>query len=411
MNVMRKINRIRYALAGLAIGAAVFAAAGFARADNFSVVSPTGGEVFEPGDAITIQWTETAPLGQAWTPPSVSIDLLRGGSAVQAIGSVSGGPGAAVTYLWGVPEGLSGSDFRIRVKKTATSETAESADFGINPERFTPLSFGPLDAESGQTSWRSGDSVTITWDPPEQAPGQGYEFHVTSANGLHSWLAATTADPESGSITFTVPDTITPGTYFIEVRNEGETPGSIAYCPSFTAQESCVRDTFMYPFLYRTGLTLTVSEDPGPYPDGTLIRESSSPEVWILKVLPNGRKFRRHVLTAQMADWYAHLGDFWSHVVVVADGALTPYEISSWIRLPVTSDANTWKIYEVNADMTKHWIECPSYDDCALAWFEHGGDEAGVYTVNGAELSAYANGPNVSVVSASGEDDEGVIEP
>jgi len=371
-----------------------------AQALDLAVLSPTAGQLFEAGDTVEIRWAETAPIGEVWVPATVSLSVLKGGATVLQLGSAVG-----ASFVWLLPQGLSGDDYQIKVTKVSSGETAVSAAFSINPERFTPKSFGEFSSASGKYRWKTGELTTITWEPM-QTFSTGLEFHVVATNGLRAWLGGTAPDSKIGTVTFSVPETIIPGTYYIEVRKSGAMSRPCLGTESGPDDGHCIPEPFRYEYLYRTEPILNVYTDPGLYPDGAVLREVSSPEVWIIKVLPNGRKFRRHVITPAMASWYGHWGDFWSSVRVVPNGTLQAYEPSAWIRLPLTSNKETWKIYEVNSDMTKHWIECPSYDDCTLAWFEHGGDEAGVYTINQTELAAYTTGANVFITTKEVEKDD-----
>jgi hypothetical protein len=385
------------------VAAAAFGIFQAAHALDLVVLSPTAGQLFASGDAVEIRWAEAAPIGQEWVPAPMSVSVLKGGATVLQLGASAAG---ATSWMWLVPAGLQGDDYQIRVVNTVTSETAVSAEFSINPHRFTPKSFGPFSQTTGRYRWKLGEAVTLTWEP---TPGwaQPLEFHVVATNGLRAWLAGTAASSAPGAATFTVPASIIPGTYYIEVREAGALPHP---CPDAAEEEDqghCIPEPFRYEYLYRTEPFLNVYTDPGPYPDGAVLREASSPHVWIIKVLPNGRQFKRHVITPAMASWYGHWGDFWSSVRVVPDGTMDDYTLSAWIRLPLTANRETWKIYEVNADMTKHWIRCPEYDDCPLAWFEHGGEEAGVYTVNTTELNAYTTSADVFITTREVEHDHG----
>jgi hypothetical protein len=124
------------------------------------------------------------------------------------------------------------------------------------------------------------------------------------------------------------------------------------------------------------------------YPEGSLLRGESSPDVWVIK----GR-FRRHILSERIFTFYPHLS--WASVIVVPDELVAQYRRSAWIRLPLTTDPMTWRVYEVNDDQTKHWITCADPDRCETTWRAHGGDPEGIYTVNEKELEWYLTGSNV----------------
>jgi hypothetical protein len=129
--------------------------------------------------------------------------------------------------------------------------------------------------------------------------------------------------------------------------------------------------------------------------DGILVREEDRVEVWLLKRTSSGKLFRRHVLSPRLADFYHHLQPFWENIHLFPRGALASVSRSAWIRLPLTEDPLTWRIFEVNDDGTKHWITCVDSDHCGSIWIAHGGDPDGIYTVNAAELASYVTGPNV----------------
>lgn len=124
------------------------------------------------------------------------------------------------------------------------------------------------------------------------------------------------------------------------------------------------------------------------YPDGSLIRASGRPEVWIVQ-----GGFRRHILSSRIFDFYGHLS--FSAVRDVPQEVVDQFRVSAWVRLFVTADPVTWRIYEVNADLSRHWITCADSNNCESVWRANGGDPAGVYTINGQEMNFYPEGAKV----------------
>lgn len=122
--------------------------------------------------------------------------------------------------------------------------------------------------------------------------------------------------------------------------------------------------------------------------DGDLLKASSSPDVWIVK----GR-FIRHIVSPRIFDFYKSLS--WENLKIVPDNLLAQFFKSAWVRLPLTQDPLTWRIYEINDDATKHWITCANQNNCAATWAAHGGNPQGVYTINNQEMGFYEDGAKV----------------
>ena len=113
--------------------------------------------------------------------------------------------------------------------------------------------------------------------------------------------------------------------------------------------------------------------------------------VYIVKLV-GSKSFIRHIVNGGVFDFYGHL----NFAAVKNVDSLSAYTMSAWVRLVMTTDPMTWRIYEVNDDASKHWITCsPDPDNCAAAWLAAGGDPDGVYTVNQAEMDFYTVGSSV----------------
>ena len=125
--------------------------------------------------------------------------------------------------------------------------------------------------------------------------------------------------------------------------------------------------------------------------DGDIIqcKSSSNPfAVYIVKVVGD-TKYIRHIVSLDIFNYYTHLK--WENLKQV--DSLTNYSLSGWVRVntgPNNTPGPTDKVYEINGDQTKHWINMT-----AEQFLTHGGSDAAIYTVNQGELDLYTTGPDV----------------
>jgi len=86
-------------------------------------------------------------------------------------------------------------------------------------------------------------------------------------------------------------------------------------------------------------------EDVVPdYPEGSLLRTKGDYKVYIIK-----GDYKRWIQTAEIFNNYGHLT--WDSIIDVDSSVLTKYQEAWMIRAD-----NDTKVYELNADATKHWI-------------------------------------------------------
>ena len=125
--------------------------------------------------------------------------------------------------------------------------------------------------------------------------------------------------------------------------------------------------------------------------DGDIIQCQSSDDqfaVYVVKIVGN-KKYIRHIVSLEIFNHYGHLK--WENLKQV--DSLSEYSLSGWVRVntgPNGTPAPTDKIYEINNDQTKHWINMTAEDFLA-----HGGSEAAVFSVNQGELGLYTTGVDV----------------
>jgi len=119
--------------------------------------------------------------------------------------------------------------------------------------------------------------------------------------------------------------------------------------------------------------------------DGDIIQcqNSSNPSaVYIVKIV-GATKYIRHIVSLEIFNHYKHLS--WDNLKQ-AD-SLDNYSLSSWVR--VSTDSNE-KVYEINSDQIRHWINMTADD-----FLTHGGSEPAIFNINQGELNLYTAGPDV----------------
>lgn len=127
--------------------------------------------------------------------------------------------------------------------------------------------------------------------------------------------------------------------------------------------------------------------------DGDIIQcqNSANPfAVYIVKEI-NGKKHIRHIVSLQIFNHYKHLK--WENLVQV--DSLDEFSLSGWARVNTGANGTAGpndKVYEINGDQTRHWI-----DMTAEEFIAHGGSEEAIYSVNQGELNLYKEGPAVKL--------------
>ncbi|MCK4891494.1 MAG: hypothetical protein KAS78_02380 [Candidatus Pacebacteria bacterium] len=125
--------------------------------------------------------------------------------------------------------------------------------------------------------------------------------------------------------------------------------------------------------------------------DGDIIQCASSSNpfaVYIVKTVGD-TKYIRHIVSLEIFDYYGHLK--WENLKQV--DSLSEYSLSGWARVntgPNGTPGPTDKVYEINGDQSKHWINMTAEDFLA-----HGGSAPAIYTVNQGEMDLYTTGPDV----------------
>ncbi|RLC36714.1 hypothetical protein DRH29_03970 [candidate division Kazan bacterium] len=128
--------------------------------------------------------------------------------------------------------------------------------------------------------------------------------------------------------------------------------------------------------------------------DGDIIQCETSDNpfaVYIVKIVGD-TKYIRHIVSVEIFNHYGHLK--WENLKQV--DSLDNYSLSSWVRVNTGSNgtaAPTDRVYEINGDQTKHWVNMT-----AEQFLSHGGSETAIYSVNQEELDLYVVGPDVMML-------------
>jgi hypothetical protein len=128
--------------------------------------------------------------------------------------------------------------------------------------------------------------------------------------------------------------------------------------------------------------------------DGDIIqcKNSANPfAVYIVKIV-NGKKYIRHIVSLEIFNYYQHLK--WENLIQVE--SLDGYSLSAWVRVNTGPNGQAGpndKVWEINGDQTKHWI-----DMTAEEFLLHGGSEEAIYSINQGELNLYKEGPAVKLM-------------
>lgn len=116
----------------------------------------------------------------------------------------------------------------------------------------------------------------------------------------------------------------------------------------------------------------------GSITNGSLIRAKGDHKVYIVK-----GGYKRHILDGRIFDFYGHLN--WANIIEVTSEVRDSYKDSYWARA-----AGDKKVYEINGDKTKHWLNMT-----AEQFIESGRRWDGVFIINNWERDFYGTGADV----------------
>jgi len=159
---------------------------------SITVSSPNGGETWDVGSSHAITWTTAGTVG------NVKIEYsTNNGSSWTIITSPTANDGS---YTWTVPNTVS-SQCKVKISEAATGIPLDASD-----NTFSIIS-GPtitVTSPNGGESWGIGSSHSIKWTTTGIVRNVKIEYTI---NNSASWTMITPYSPNTGSYTWTVPNT------------------------------------------------------------------------------------------------------------------------------------------------------------------------------------------------------------
>jgi hypothetical protein len=176
------------------------------------VLKPNGGETWEMGKPVTIQWT-----GGTSTVTHVRVELLKGSTTYRILADNEPNDG---TLPWTIPTDLvPGADYRIRVSSAINSALSDTSD---GP--FTLLITPQLRvvAPNGGERWSMGSVHNITW---EALGLSGSQVRIDLVRGGAVLLTVAESTENDGVYAWMLPDTLSVGSgYGIRISTTGASP-------------------------------------------------------------------------------------------------------------------------------------------------------------------------------------------
>jgi hypothetical protein len=172
---------------------------------SVTLIFPNGGESWNAGSTQVIRWSSVSLSGY------LRIELLRGGVSVKTISarrSVSSG-----SYNWAIPSTqATGSNYSIRITSTSRTSITDTsnASFTINGPSIT------VQSPNGGENWAPGSTQVIRWSV---AGVTGYVRIELIQGPTVVGTITTQTSASSGSYSWTVSSTQTPGPYSIRITS------------------------------------------------------------------------------------------------------------------------------------------------------------------------------------------------
>jgi len=169
----------------------------FTIASPIVVVSPDGGEVWQPGSRKAVQWSYTGNPGS-----TVKIEALRGETVVATIPSVPIGSGGIGFYNLTVPFSTPvGDNYRFRVTSTSNPAYTDTsnAPFIISADSGSSIT---LVSPTGGEIWTQGSTQFINWT---YAGNPGSTVKIEFLKGSTVLKTVTGISTSSGSVNVPVP--------------------------------------------------------------------------------------------------------------------------------------------------------------------------------------------------------------
>ncbi|HWP98791.1 MAG TPA: Ser-Thr-rich GPI-anchored membrane family protein [Syntrophomonadaceae bacterium] len=179
-------------------------------APTISMAAPAAGASFGAGQSLPISWTATGL-------DKVDIYLISLKPGITVATSVSASAGS---YSWTIPASIAPGSYKIQINGQGTTVGAVSGWFTIQAPSAPTISIA---APAAGASFGAGQNLPISWT----ATGlDKVDIYLISLKpGI---TVATSVSASAGSYTWTIPATITPGSYKIQINGQGTTVGAVS---------------------------------------------------------------------------------------------------------------------------------------------------------------------------------------
>ena len=178
------------------------------------VVSPNGGETFNAGQSVNIQWD----LGNLSNYQSFTISLLDYTYSSSSNSIMDWNlPISTVedkNYTITLPANISGSKYMIKVRLVTGAGAYEDPSnnyFGIGQAGGTATVPLAITSPNGGEQWIQGRGQTVTWQASSELANLNISIYLTNPSGVKSLIRAPLL-ASAGSFSWTVPSTVTPST-------------------------------------------------------------------------------------------------------------------------------------------------------------------------------------------------------
>jgi len=186
---------------------------------SITVTSPTTGDEWCKGSNYTITWTKSGAM-QA----TVAIRLRVAGSPESAEAAVviaNGAPNNG-SYSWTVPNSVAPGNYFIRVRTDDSTVIGDSHTFLI---KICGAASITVTSPTASSEWPVGSTEPISWTKSGtmQATCAIRLRTAGSAESAPAALVIADGTANDGSYNWTIPASVTPGSYFIRVRTDDST--------------------------------------------------------------------------------------------------------------------------------------------------------------------------------------------
>ncbi len=178
----------------------------FAYSQSITVTNPHSGQTWYKGNTYTITWTKSGSMNA-----NVKIRLYQGGVKILSITNSTPNNGS---YSWPVPNSLPSGTYKIRVKTIDNAVYDDSEVFEIANPLPSGGSISITHPAAGEC-WEKGSTHTITWT---KSGSMNANVKIRLFQSSTKVLNITNSTPNNGSYPWTVPTTLSDGTYYIRVK-------------------------------------------------------------------------------------------------------------------------------------------------------------------------------------------------